>query len=280
VTPVAPDPGLTRLLDCLHPSELALRDWVVPQLDASMVDEIAAADYGYDMAKHRRAIEELRHVAQLPQNLGWYPEEVLALTRWSTVDGSLSPEQVHRRHLIRLFSCVVLVRAATAGGYPVNTLTPLVESAVELGPAALEATGSYLAWCRLHEPGSWRDDPTARPILTLALVLVSSQLAAGRDPDLVPGLIGAFAQELSAALDDENLAWTTRPVHDLLKRVAQASSRRMWVALASRCLLDGPARSTGHGPQLAVLGQAIRGDLAVDAAELQSLLTQARDDQP
>ena len=40
----------------LEPSELALRDWVGPQLDASMVEDIAAADYGVDVAGYRRCL--------------------------------------------------------------------------------------------------------------------------------------------------------------------------------------------------------------------------------
>lgn len=267
---MVPDPELARLLERLHPSELALRDWVAPQLDSSMIEEIAAADYGHEVVKNRHGIEDLLDVSRLPDELPWFPEEVLALTRNSIVDASMSPAQVRRFHLSRLFSCLVLVRVTNAGGYPVGSLTPLVQSSVELGPDALEATGSYLAWCRLHEPGSWRNDSTARPFLTLSLIFVSALLPAGRDPELLPGLIGRFAEELSAAVEDECLAWSPRPIHDLFKRVALASSRRTWVALASR-FADGPAE---HAAQLAVLSQAIRSELVADAAELQSLLLQ------
>jgi hypothetical protein len=273
VTFVAPDPALDRLLAALHPAELALRDWVAPRLDASMVEEIANADYGDDAAEHRRAIEELRHVRRLPGELPWHPAEVLALTRWSTVDGAtLGASAARRPHLMRLFCCLLLVRATTAHGSPVDSLTPLVESAVELGPDAVDAAASYLAWCRLHEPGDWRDDPTSRPVLTLSLVVLSALLPAGRTPDLLPGLVSAFAEELSAVLADENRAWTQRPVHDLLKLTAMGDNRRIWVSLAGRCLVDGPARQTGHGDLLTLLGQAIKGDLAADAAELRSLL--------
>jgi hypothetical protein len=51
-----------------------------------------------------------------------------------------------------MFCCLVLVRAATMQGGPVNSLTPLVESA---GPETQEAAAGFLAWCRLHEPGDW-----------------------------------------------------------------------------------------------------------------------------
>lgn len=114
---MASDPALARLLAVLHPSELALRDWVAPQLDASMMDEIATADYGVDAGEHRHAIEELRRARRLPNELSWHPEEVLALTRWSTVDGSqLSLAAARRLHLMRLVCCLVLVRATTTYG--------------------------------------------------------------------------------------------------------------------------------------------------------------------
>src|SRR6185369_4061329 len=120
-----------------------------------------------------------------------------ALTRWSTVDRvGPSLAAIRRQHLIRLFCCVVLVRAATAQGSPVNSLTPLVQSAVALGPDAAGPTARYLAWCRLQVPGDWRDDPTARPVLTLALVVAAALVPAGRTPALLPGLVDLFVEEL------------------------------------------------------------------------------------
>lgn len=268
---MAPD-----LLDLLHPSELVLRDWVAPQLDASMLKEIAQADYGVDVDEHLYALEELRSAGRLPEELDWRPQEVLRLTRWSTMDDPrLSPEAVHRRHLMRLFSCLVLVRVATADGSPVNSVTPLIESAVELGPDAVDAAAGYLAWCRLHEPGDWRDDQNSRPFLTLALVMLSSQLPQGNTPELLPWLIATFVEELSAALDEENLLWSQRPVRDLLKVTTMAENRRIWASLAGRCLLGESAQRTGHGVMLTQLGQAIRSELVADAAELRALLVPA-----
>jgi hypothetical protein len=272
---VAAQSALAQLLGVLHPSELALRDWVRPRLTASMLEEIAAADYGFDVDENRRALEELRTDPWLPDELSWHPEEVLALTRWSAVDVRLNPVEARRVHLMRIFCCLVLVRASTRDGSPVNSLTPLVESAVELGPDVVDAAGSYLAWCWLHQPGDWRDDPTAKPILTLALVVLSALLPAGRDPELLPALVAAFVEDLSAVLADENVLWSDHPVKELLKLTAMAGNRRIWVSLAGRCLIDGPAQRTGHGVVLARLGQAIRGDLVADALELRSLLVPA-----
>jgi len=269
---VAPDRALAQLLDVLHPSELALRDWVGPQLSESMLQEIAAADYGVDVGENRRALEELRRDRWLPDELSCYPEEVLALTCSSEVEAQHSPAEARRIHLMRIFCCLVLVRATTRNSSPVWSVTPLVESAVELGPEAVDAAGSFLAWCWLHEPGDWRDDPTSRPILTLGLVLLSALLPAGRDPKLLPALVAAFVEDLIAVLADEYMLWSERPVRALLKLTAMGSDRRIWVSLASRYLIDGPAQGTEHGVILARLGQAIRGDLNVDALELRSLL--------
>jgi hypothetical protein len=106
----------------------------------------------------------------------------------------------------------------------------------------------------------------------LTLVLLSALLPAGRDPELLPALLAAFVEDLSAVLADENLLWSERPVYELLKLTVGGGNRRIWVALASRCLSDGPAQRTGHGVVLARLGRAIRGDLAADVVELRSLL--------
>jgi hypothetical protein len=257
----------------LEPSELALRDWVGPQLDASMVEEIAAADYGVDVAGYRQGVEDLRR-GPLPGELLRSPAEVLSLTRWSAVDElRAAPMAARRMHLMRLFSCLFLVRAATADGMPVNALTPLVESAVELGPDAVAPATRFVAWCRVNQPGDWRDDPTSRPILTLALVVLSTQLPRQPTPDPLPGLLASFVEELAVALTEENLLWSPRPVPALLKRTAMAESRRAWVSLAQRCLVDWPAPSTARGARLTRLGQAIRGELEADADELRELLT-------
>jgi hypothetical protein len=52
-----------------------------------------------------------------------------------------------------------------------------------------------------------------------------------------------------------------------------AESRRAWISLAERCLVDRPAPSTARGARLTRLGQAIRGELEADADELRELLT-------
>lgn len=265
--------ALAPLLAPLRPAELVLRDWVGPQLDAAMVARIAAADYGFNVDEYRRDVEDLRHVGRLPTDPSDLPEEVLSLSSWSTVErGPAGPEQERRHRLIRLFSCLFLVGCPSRNGRPVDSLTSLLDAAIELGPEAVDATCRFLAWCRLTEPGDWRDDPNALPFLTLALVVLCGQLPDRPTPDPVAGLLAAFVEELSTALDEENRLWSTRPIPDLLKLTAMGESRRAWRSLAQRCLIDGPAPGPGTDVRLARLGQAIRGDLVADIAELRPLL--------
>jgi hypothetical protein len=99
-----------------------------------------------------------------------------------------------RRHVARLFSCLVLVRANDTSA-PARTLAGLVESALELGPEATDHAVRYVAWCRLHEPGAWRDDAEALPFLTLGLLLLYVRAPEGGDPTIAGGLAQAFVDE-------------------------------------------------------------------------------------
>jgi hypothetical protein len=242
------------------PDERALLGWVAPQLDAAALDEIATADYGTEVQEHRRALTELVHSAWLPDELKWNPGEVLALTRWETPAS-------RRDHLKRLFACMVLVRAVTAGGNPVDSLGPLVDSAWELGEPARGVALRFLAWCRLNLPGDWRDDDPSSPMfLTLAVLLLSAETAVSA------ALAAILVEELDAVLTDSELPWRRRPGSPLFTRrpTDAASTRRLWSALVTRCLVDNP---TVVDPRLTALGRALCGDTATPIEELRALFT-------
>jgi hypothetical protein len=137
---MAPGGELARLLAELQPDRLALRDWVAPLLDASMIDQVAPADYGSDVKEHRRGVRGLLTVERLPGRLAWHRSEVLEVIRWSMPDDPTwkSGGPGRRGHLLRLFSCLVLVRTHT-GQDPTDSLVPLVDSALQLDPAAVQA---------------------------------------------------------------------------------------------------------------------------------------------
>lgn len=244
-----PDAELARLLDGLRPAELALRDWVRTRLNASIVREMAALDYGMQVQEHRLGIEALLVARRLPEDLPWTPREVLELASYAVpADPSRKPgSEGWRGHVARLFSCLVLVRAAGAAN-PAETLAGLVESALELGPEAAGHALRYLAWCRRHEPGSWRDDPEARPFLTLGLLLLCLMAPEPRDPAVAAGLRAAFVDEVHTAWPPEQW-WPATTPGPLLKATTRAPGWRIWRALVDRCRPDGTTAAAAEPPR-------------------------------
>jgi hypothetical protein len=249
---------LARLLGDLRPAEPALRDWVRTRLDASIVRELADLDHGMRGDEHRRGIEELLAVNRLPEELPWTPREVLELA-------SHAVPADERRHVARLFACLVLVRAGDTL-VPAGTLAGLVESALELGPEATEQAVRYLAWCRLHEPGVWRDDDEALPFLTLGVLLSYAMAPGPLDPAVVGGLTRAFVADVETALPREQW-WPDETPTALLKATAGAPGWRIWRALAGRCLIGG---ADGSPDRLALLDNAIRSRTTVSVGTLRT----------
>lgn len=239
------------------PDERALLAWVAPQLDAATIEEIAAADYGEHVPEYRGELTELVHSPWLPDVLTWNPGAVLALTRSRTPAG-------RRDHLKRLFACLFLVRAVTDEAGPVDSLAPLVDSAWKLAEPARGLAVRFLAWCRLNLPGDWRDDPSSPMFLTLAVLLLSAETASAA------ALAAILVEELDGVLADSELPWRRRPRSPLFtRRTGDAgSTRRLWSALVTRCLVDNPAVVD---PRLTALGRALTGDTAAPIAELRAL---------
>jgi hypothetical protein len=253
-----PDAALARLLDGLEPAELALRDWVRTRLNASIVRELAAADYGWRAEEHRQGIEALLVARRLPADLAWTPGEVLRLSSHAVpADPQRQPGSPGwRAHVVRLFSCLVLVRADDTAS-PAGTLAGLVESALELGPEATDHAVRYLAWCRRHEPGAWRDDAEALPLLTLGLLLLYVMAPGRGDPGVAAGLARAFAGEAEALLGEH--WWPGQAPAAALKAATGGNAWRIWRALVGRCLIDRTAGGGDPGDRLALLGRAITG---------------------
>jgi hypothetical protein len=221
------DQRLVSFLNALRPAELALRDWVRPVLTAEILQAISELDYGEEIEENRQAIKELLMVKHLPAQVWWPPREVLELCSYGNPDD-------RQGHAARLFACLVIVRADDAI-QPASTLAALVESAVALGPDATEDAVRFLAWCRLHEPGSWRDDIAALPFLTLGLLLTYLLSPLRTDPEIVAGLTRIAVEEVQAALAEENPWWPNQPPAEVLKKMAGGDGFRTWRALVERC---------------------------------------------
>lgn len=110
---IPPDPdGLYNLL-CL-------------QVTDKMIDQIALADYGQDVEKHRLGLEKIRSGVPRDHELEWVPNEVIQLHAWSEHAVTLD------HHLSRAFCCAVLLRNEDEYGNRTTTdykrLGPLIMS--------------------------------------------------------------------------------------------------------------------------------------------------------
>jgi hypothetical protein len=142
------------LLLPFKPSESALLDWLRPHIDDSLLPEIAAADYGVQSDEDFAALLPIRDQQIIPFPLRWIPREVLELIRWSEPeDPAWKPGSTGTRgHLMRAFSCAVLLKAADnpeTRGYiegENDTLIQLISSVLYLGREACENALRFLCW--------------------------------------------------------------------------------------------------------------------------------------
>src|SRR5262249_52371857 len=101
-------------LHAFNPNRDALLDVLLPQIDASMLLEVAQADYGEDVEQHLPPLKLFRDHRALPI-LNWCPAEVLELVRWSQpeVPGWKPGGQGRYGHLLRAFACSALLASYT-----------------------------------------------------------------------------------------------------------------------------------------------------------------------
>jgi hypothetical protein len=160
-----------------HPERLALLRLLSAEIDDSMVNEIAEADYGYAADKHLAPLRKIRDDCEIPAPLEWEPREVLELIRWSEPDDpTWKPGGVGRRgHLMRAFCCTALL---IAGADERNrdwiegensTLVQLLDSLSSIGTPFQAAGLSLIAW-RLDHIAA---DEEERPFFLLATLVLA-----------------------------------------------------------------------------------------------------------
>lgn len=173
-----------RLIDSLllrlRPSGTDLLDWLKPQINLSVLHEIAAADYGYKEQEHFQSLLLIRDHQAIPVPLRGVPREVLELMRWSEPeDPDWKPGSTGvRGHLIRAFCCAVLLKASDEeetrlyGTSENETLAQLIGSVFFLGSKSTENALRLVSW-RLLRLQSKNEE---YPFFVLALLLLQAQL--------------------------------------------------------------------------------------------------------
>src|ERR1700677_4871866 len=106
-----------ELIAAFPPSADLLLDLARRQTDDAMLMEIARADYGYLADTMLAELRPIRDKGIIPAPMDWQLQEVLSLTRNSNPEvpdlPPFEPGPAGRRgHLIRVFACAVLLRAA------------------------------------------------------------------------------------------------------------------------------------------------------------------------
>lgn len=169
----------SEILDRFNPTDEDLLKQVFCHVDASMLREIAEADYGMDVDEHLNALGKIK-IDNIPAPMKWEPKEVLELIRWSEPeDPNWSPGSMGLRgHWMRLFSCAILVRAAAEpanDGYFTgedSTIIQLVDSAIKIGESTSLAALRFLCWRMQYRCL----DDWDRPYFAVAILLLAASL--------------------------------------------------------------------------------------------------------
>lgn len=169
-------------------------------VEAYVLDLIAAADYGHGAPAHRAALDATLAQPALTPMVDWHPREVLSLVRWSRPDddseearrwGGLDALGRSERHWARALATTLLLRAGPDGGEN-QTLAALLGSAKYLGPRAERATTALVAWRLSLRPGL-RGEEEAFFWFALAV------LGVRRDPPAAPDWLDTVCERADEA---------------------------------------------------------------------------------
>ncbi|HEX6041831.1 hypothetical protein [Longimicrobium sp.] len=225
------------LVQAFPPSLNGLLDLARAYATTPVLMEMARADYGEQVDEHFAALTRIRETGEVPAPIGWVPQEVLELCRWSEPDREETSEDVLREHHVRAFACAALLRA---GAEPANaeavwshgpTLAQMTASALALGPEWIDVLGGFLT-ARLAQPGLADE----RPFFAFALLFLAVTARGGPlDGDaLATAASWAIDEEAAAAAEyffgspPSRAPWLLRiDVSDLRDDVWRSFARRM-----------------------------------------------------
>jgi hypothetical protein len=167
-----------EILQKLNPAPDALLGALAPIVDDSMLQEIAAADYGMNIEENLAQLIRIRDNLEVLAPMRWEPREVLNLTCWSEPNWNYphQTEQSRRGHFIRAFACAALLQAYPE---PENieyfdsenaTLAQLLSSLPMLGTPFEIAALRFMAW-RAQDLSKTYEDAPFHILALLVLIL-------------------------------------------------------------------------------------------------------------
>jgi len=209
---------LERVLDALDPQPDALLRLLAPEIDDSMLEEIAGADHGVDFEEHLAALRRIRDEGHVFEPTGMVPGEVLEIIAIRDIDSGWDPRSPRpRAHAIRLFACAAIARAA---GAPENRDRFLAEdraalhlaaSAIVLGREHAVAALRSLAWRLAVLSRDGDSDPRlVSLLLTLLVVLAASSWWPGDDSRSIIDLAACLDGGVETRITDDLLIGMVR----------------------------------------------------------------------
>jgi hypothetical protein len=154
------------LLSVFDPRPDELLRQLSKHVDNSMLEEIAAADYGSGFQENLAHLRRIQTECAFAVPMRWEPREVLELIRWSEPDIPTWRPGSHgeRGHWMRAFACAALLRAC--GDFDNSELRvswnqhviQLIDSLRILGTRFYSPACSLLAWLLLHFEAGEKDE--------------------------------------------------------------------------------------------------------------------------
>jgi hypothetical protein len=206
---------------------------------------MAQADWGFDVGKHYHALRAI-HEGGPVSPMGWFPREVLSLTRWGEPGHTDS-----RGQLQRAFAAALLLCASVEASDPdYAAAAQLLCSALALGTEVSAATLRFFAWAAHDSP----EEGLTRLVFGLALVTLAMHLMRSPEEEAaVTQLAGwvvaeeervaaAHAASLRAQRGKVEFGWLCDLMDELARRAWRAAIQG-WPPAIER-LPAGPLRAS------------------------------------
>jgi len=227
-----------------------------------MLNEIAAADYGYKAEENLAPLWQIRGEGLFVTPLRWRPREVLELIRWSNPEDPKHKPGLpgERGHWMRAFACSALLRAAGEVGNEDlrsgwnQTLMQLIGSLRAVGPELYEPAAAFLAWLVLRVDAD--GDTEELGFLMMGLLWFALHLRSAIPDDVVV----ALAERIAAEAQRSARRWDMAPERWLLGTTFfdkyHADWERLGVTLAEIDLGD---RSSDARDWVGLIGSELAG---------------------
>jgi hypothetical protein len=166
----------------MHSACESILYYIFQNIDDSMLQQIAEADYGLNVDVHFKALMAIRD-GNISKPMEWTPKEVLFLTCWSEPNGStqiLKATEL-RDHWIRFLACAILICVDTEAescetfySDPDYTAIQLVDSALKLGEDTSVTALRLLHWARQQHKLEFEGQEC--PYFAIAILLLTVRL--------------------------------------------------------------------------------------------------------